>query len=221
MRSRTLSDSAAALLACCFVLSGCGDGSDGKDGADGAPGTSMLVRITTEPTGANCVAGGQKLELGADLNGNGQLDDGEVRETRYVCNGSSGPAGAAGAAGAPGASAPEPAPIGRFLATQVIRGALLTCDTVSERNRSIACGEPRVNGVMLVELGMLDQPSGLTSMSSLCRSITGGEAFSYNVTEITTDDSFFASWASDGWHFSQNVIPGQQRVRELNCFSTM
>lgn len=77
---------ATALLAC-LALAGCGDGSNGKDGVNGAPGTSMLVRTVAEPAGANCSAGGQKLELGADVNGNGQLDDGEVQQTRYVCNG--------------------------------------------------------------------------------------------------------------------------------------
>jgi hypothetical protein len=78
-----------------------------------------------------------------------------------------------------------------------------------------------VNGVTLVELGMFDQPSGLQMMNSLCKSITGGRASGYLTTEIATDDSFFSSWTEDGWHFSQNIIPGQKRVRQLSCFSTM
>ena len=138
----------------------------------------MLVRMVAEPAGMNCASGGQKMQLGADVNGNGQLDNGEVQETRYVCNGNSiaGPAGATGAAGAAGDNAPETAPIGKFLATQIIKEAILTCDTVSARDRSIACGEPGVNGVILDELGMSDQPSGLQTMNSLCKCITGGMA---------------------------------------------
>ena len=47
----------------------------------------MLVRTVAEPAGMNCASGGQKMQLGADVNGNGQLDDGEVQETRYVATG--------------------------------------------------------------------------------------------------------------------------------------
>jgi MYXO-CTERM domain-containing protein len=69
------------------------DGADGADGAEGAAGPSgdsgrdSLFRIGD--AGASCPAGGQKLEIGLDLNRNGQLDDEEVNAqlTRYVCNG--------------------------------------------------------------------------------------------------------------------------------------
>lgn len=222
MASGTCPVMAAALLAC-VALAGCGDGSNGKDGANGAPGTSMLVRTVAEPASANCASGGQKLQLGADVNGNGQLDDDEVQESRYVCNGNSvaGPAGATGDKGAAGENAPETAPIGKFLATQIIKGAILTCNAVTERDRSIACFEPRVNGVILVELGMFEEPSGLQTMNSLCNAITGDNAFGYSADPIAPDDSFFASWTEDGWNFSQNIIPGQKKVRQLSCFSTL
>lgn len=146
------------LLACllaCLALAGCGDGSNGKDGANGAPGTSMLVRTVAEPAGTNCASGGQKLQLGADMNGNGQVDDDEAQETRYVCNGNR----VARPAGATGKNAPETAPIGKFLATQIIKGAILTCETVIQRDRSVNCFQPKVNGVILVELGMFQEPS--------------------------------------------------------------
>jgi hypothetical protein len=163
----------------------------------------MLVRMVAEPAGMNCASGGQKVQLGADVNGNGQLDDGKVQETRYVCNGNSiaGPAGAAGAAGD--------------------KGAILTCDTVSESDRSISCDKPRVNGVKLVELGMFEEPSGLQTMNSLCKAVTGGNTSGYTTDPISPDGSFFSSWTEDEWHFSQNVIPGQLQVRQLGCFSTL
>jgi hypothetical protein len=139
----------------------------------------MLVRMVAEPAGMNCASGGRKVQLDADVNGNGQLDDGEVQETRYACSGNSiaGPAGATGPTGDKGATgdnAPETAPIGRFLATQIIKGAIPTCETFSESDRSISCEKPGVNGVKLVELGMFEEPSGLQTMNSLCKSITGG-----------------------------------------------
>jgi hypothetical protein len=52
-----------------------------------------------EPSGANCSAGGVKLEFGRDKNGNHTLQDDEIDPslTRYVCNGQ-------GSNGAPGQS---------------------------------------------------------------------------------------------------------------------
>lgn len=72
------------------------------DGAGGDAGVSVasLVRTSVEAAGANCAAGGQRLEFGLDANGNGALDAGEVTSTAYVCNGAG---GATGNTGAPGA----------------------------------------------------------------------------------------------------------------------
>jgi OmcA/MtrC family decaheme c-type cytochrome len=55
----------------------------------GATGASTLVKTSDEPAGANCRAGGVKVEVGLDANGNGTLDASEVNAsaTRYVCNG--------------------------------------------------------------------------------------------------------------------------------------
>ncbi|SDX14683.1 DUF7151 family protein, partial [Flagellimonas zhangzhouensis] len=69
------------------------NGADGADGAigaigpAGADGLKSLVVTTTEPAGANCSAGGIKVESGIDDNGNGTLDLAEVDSTEYVCNG--------------------------------------------------------------------------------------------------------------------------------------
>ncbi|MCP4755787.1 MAG: hypothetical protein GY866_33400 [Proteobacteria bacterium] len=51
---------------------------------------------------ANCPNGGVAIETGIDENGNGVLDDDEVDETQYVCNGVSGQNGADGQDGADG-----------------------------------------------------------------------------------------------------------------------
>lgn len=55
--------------------------------------TVDVVRFDDEPAGATCPAGGLKALSGPDSNGNGVLDDEEVRSARYVCNGRSGETG--------------------------------------------------------------------------------------------------------------------------------
>jgi hypothetical protein len=54
---------------------------------NGPTGTTELVRVDSEPSGANCTDGGSAIRIGADTNGNGVLDDTEVTATTYVCNG--------------------------------------------------------------------------------------------------------------------------------------
>lgn len=53
----------------------------GNDGARGAPGTSALVRVSKEPSGDNCSAGGLKVVSGLDANGDGELATGEITGT--------------------------------------------------------------------------------------------------------------------------------------------
>ncbi len=51
-------------------------------------GTNSLVSITDEPVGGQCGdAAGKRIDSGLDLDGNGQLDPGEITSTAYVCNG--------------------------------------------------------------------------------------------------------------------------------------
>ncbi len=77
-------------------------GAAGQPGVAGANGRNALVTLTAEPAGGNCAAGGRKISVGLDGNGNGVLDAAEVTSFSYVCNGGNGGNGAAGAAGAPG-----------------------------------------------------------------------------------------------------------------------
>lgn len=80
------------------------DGSDGTNGSDGIDGISTFIRTTTEPAGANCSAGGVKIELGLDANGNQVFDAGEeFGSPVYVCNGQNGTNGSDGADGTDGA----------------------------------------------------------------------------------------------------------------------
>jgi hypothetical protein len=56
----------------------------------GINGRNALVKTTAEAAGANCAAGGTRIDAGQDVNGNGVLDAGEITATRYVCNGAAG-----------------------------------------------------------------------------------------------------------------------------------
>jgi hypothetical protein len=64
----------------------------GADGLDGTNGTTTLVNVVAEPSGANCAVGGVAIQAGQDVAPtNGGLDAGEVTSVRYVCNGAVGP----------------------------------------------------------------------------------------------------------------------------------
>ncbi len=58
----------------------------GAAGPAGSDGHDSLLRIIAEPPGDNCRDGGQKIEVGTDVDDNGVLDDGEVQSTAYICN---------------------------------------------------------------------------------------------------------------------------------------
>ncbi|WP_297868451.1 hypothetical protein [uncultured Flavobacterium sp.] len=94
-------------------------GPAGANGNNGADGKNALVNTTLEPAGANCATGGTKIEVGIDINENGVLDVNEINisQTKYVCNGAQGPQGIEGPAGVngiDGATGPqgEQGPIG-------------------------------------------------------------------------------------------------------------
>ncbi len=57
------------------------------DGVDGTSGLDSLVDVTPVAPGLDCVDGGQRLQVGSDLDGNGILDPAEVTSTTFVCNG--------------------------------------------------------------------------------------------------------------------------------------
>lgn len=46
-----------------------------------------LLNLIEEPPGANCVNGGTAIQTGLDENEDGELQEGEVTDTAFVCNG--------------------------------------------------------------------------------------------------------------------------------------
>ncbi|AUX42512.1 uncharacterized protein SOCE26_039450 [Sorangium cellulosum] len=72
------------------------EGEDGDRGDDGEDALQALIDLTPEPIGPNCANGGQKVTTGLDANGNGVLDEGEISDTAYLCDGDDGGRGVAG-----------------------------------------------------------------------------------------------------------------------------
>ena len=59
----------------------------GLDGNDGSVGRDTVMSVADEAAGKHCKAGGKKFMSGADANGNGVLDEAEVENIYYICNG--------------------------------------------------------------------------------------------------------------------------------------
>lgn len=74
------------------------------NGATGAPGQNALTNVSSEAAGANCAAGGSRIQVGVDLNGNSALDSTEVTSNSFICNGAIGATGPAEPTGATGAA---------------------------------------------------------------------------------------------------------------------
>src|SRR5690606_2695040 len=68
----------------------------------GVDGFTSLVKVTAEPAGPHCFAGGQRVESGVDWDRDGVLSPSEVENTVYVCHGQTGATGADGQDGADG-----------------------------------------------------------------------------------------------------------------------
>ena len=61
-----------------------------------------LMTAQPEAPGSNCQYGGQRLDTGLDLDGNGVLAGAEISSTQFVCNGAPGATGDAGTPGLDG-----------------------------------------------------------------------------------------------------------------------
>lgn len=59
-------------------------------GDDAQNGATSLVNVTPEPAGSNCVIGGSKVDSGFDQNNDATLQNSEITNTSYVCNGTNG-----------------------------------------------------------------------------------------------------------------------------------
>ena len=60
---------------------------------EGTTGQSSLLNLIPEPPGANCTSGGIKVMSGIDANRDNVLEDNEIQNVKYVCNGNDGSSG--------------------------------------------------------------------------------------------------------------------------------
>ncbi len=174
-----------------LVLVGCSgsDGAAGAAGAAGTPGKNALVRLETEPPGANCASGGTRVVAGVDTSGDGTLQAGEVTSTSYVCSGPQAAActtlegsitisngfdwkmlidsGCTGIAGDLVISAPEVVHLTGASPLQTIGGSLVVVDQVSLVELSLP-------SLAHVEQDILVTGSGLTALGfPALTSVTG------------------------------------------------
>ena len=68
-------------------------GPQGPQGEAGTAGLESLVLVTNDTGDSHCPAGGIRVDVGLDSNGNGVLDPTEIQHTAYVCNGVSSSSG--------------------------------------------------------------------------------------------------------------------------------
>ena len=71
------------------------NGTNGHDGADGIDGHHAIVD-TSDEAGSECAHGGIRVDVGMDIDDDGELDGDEVLYTGFVCHGADGANGAAG-----------------------------------------------------------------------------------------------------------------------------
>ena len=70
-------------------------GPPGADGMNGDDGKNALIATSPAPASA-CPGGGVSVAVGLDWNRNGSLDDDEVQQTSYLCNGLNSSSGCSG-----------------------------------------------------------------------------------------------------------------------------
>jgi len=144
--------------------------------------TRAEVEVATIPVGdPRCPNGGTSMKVAGSK---------EV----VACNGAvgaqgaQGVAGAQGDAGAQGSAAPEPV-LGQFLASQVVKGAVLTCATNTSAATTVACQGLKVNG--------LDVRLAPGEANAICSAITGkGYETASGLGLITAP---FMTWTSGAW----------------------
>lgn len=136
------------------------------DGTSGSAGATTLTNLSTEPNGTNCAAGGLRVQVGADLDGDGQLEQGEVTATRFVCNGQAGTNGATGATGPTGT-------VSLVLVDAEAPGA--TCTAGGRRVRS---------GLDTDGDGVLD-PGEVLQTAYVCHGVTGAAGRESLISQVS------------------------------------
>jgi hypothetical protein len=124
--------------------------------------------------------------------------------------GATGPPGPQGATGPAGPQGPPGLsglpPIDRFTATQIVRGAILTCASTSVTATSAGCQGMKLNGLDILQAG--------AEANAICDTVTGAalsSASGFPPVEVP-----YFIWNGSNWALEAN--PNQQPLDDLGCF---
>ncbi len=116
-------------------------------------------------------------------------------------NGTNGDNGATGATGADGATGPTDVPgtsglgaIGRFLPTQIVQGATLTCESTNADNTQ--CIGPRVNGI--------EVDGGHATAGAICLFLFGHNTASWGGMNTAATQRF--EWNDPHWSLNSSSV---------------
>jgi hypothetical protein len=125
--------------------------------------------------------------------------------------GATGPAGPQGAtgpqgpAGPPGLSTDLPT-VGQFTPTQLLDGAVLTCEAVNTLgDAATTCSNPRLNGEEIAETDIAD--------TEICKVVTG-RGFAFSEGKVSTDLGF--AFGGGAWVLDQ-PLPGGFAMTAIGC----
>jgi hypothetical protein len=76
----------SSIILLIFTFLGCSP-EDGMNGMNGTNGLNSLVRTIIELPGTNCANGGFNIQTGLDINSNGVLEESEIDNIEFICNG--------------------------------------------------------------------------------------------------------------------------------------
>ena len=97
----------------------------------------------------------------------------------------------------------EPLPLGQFLLSQIIEGAVLTCSLVSVTS-VVTCVDPRLNGLLI--------RFGLGEINAICTRVTG---HGYALANGFGDSSPPYAWNGSAWGPGPPTHNGF--LTKLNC----
>jgi Collagen triple helix repeat (20 copies) len=110
--------------------------------------------------------------------------------------GATGPPGPQGATGPIGPQGPPGLsglpPVGRFTATQIVRGAILTCTSTSVNATSASCGGIKLNGLDIAREG--------DASTVVCNAVTGSDWIARAFNAAPTFPNF--TWNGSNWVLS-------------------
>jgi hypothetical protein len=105
-----------------------------------------------------------------------------------------------------GPAAPEPVPLGQFLPSQIVKGALLTCISVQLTSTAAQCVGMKLNGLDIVSKTLLDP-------NVICAAVTGKTISSSGEASGTSDPHYI--WNGSAWAPEAGALPNH--MADLSC----